>query len=493
MTIRQRAELFRLKPDAGYSVARIGLFIAVALLTLVMIWQAQFGENQLNLLARGYLLAKTGQLIPYGNPMTGGGHVPGTVTSLIIGLPLMVWFDYHAPEVALWALHLIGYLVIDAVLQNILTRRGRFFFFLFYWITPWHIYYSVQLCNPSYLYFFSAVLFWTVYQQRQRSDFWFSAIHMIALVGAAELHGSALIYIIHSALLWYWGYVRVSYRGILFGGLIMLLTLIPWLRTIIEDPHLLPASAPGHYIGYGLVHVAPVLRGLLYIVKLPTFFAFSKVYRFDFRALGLQSIDSAICFLLHSITWILGIGSLIFSALAMYWFYRPTSQGAVFGNPTNQRTDVQWLRGVVVLGHLASAAAFSLSPTGINYWDVIGVHYLAALPVALYADQCNWVLMFRIIIVRWFALAYIPLGLLVCIGVGFGSPMYRLGGRSSVTLPLRNSDSMFTDLSLLKDFNLKTYDDGRGWWPDVLPDKHPPLLGYQGWLGKPWEQPGWQE
>ena len=55
-----------------------------------MVIRSQVGGDQLNLLARGWLLAARGQFIPYGNPLSTGGKAPGGITSLLVGLPLSV-------------------------------------------------------------------------------------------------------------------------------------------------------------------------------------------------------------------------------------------------------------------------------------------------------------------------------------------------------------------------------------------------------------------
>ena len=58
--------------------------------------RGQVAGDQLNLLARGYLLVSVGDWIPYGNPMSTGGKSPGGVTSLLVGLPLFVWRHHRA-------------------------------------------------------------------------------------------------------------------------------------------------------------------------------------------------------------------------------------------------------------------------------------------------------------------------------------------------------------------------------------------------------------
>src|SRR5687767_1499913 len=68
--------------------AIVAIFAAGLLLGVLMLARAQAGGDQLNLLARGWLLAARGDLVPYGNPLSNQGNGPGPLTSLVVGLPL---------------------------------------------------------------------------------------------------------------------------------------------------------------------------------------------------------------------------------------------------------------------------------------------------------------------------------------------------------------------------------------------------------------------
>ena len=52
------------------------LFVAGLLIAILMLIRSQVGGDQLNLLARGWLLAAEGKWISYGNPMSTGGKAP---------------------------------------------------------------------------------------------------------------------------------------------------------------------------------------------------------------------------------------------------------------------------------------------------------------------------------------------------------------------------------------------------------------------------------
>lgn len=94
----------------------MGLLIAI-----VMLVRSQVGGDQLNLLARGWLLAAEGKWISYGNPMSTGGKAPGGITSLLVGLPLLLWQDHRAPSVVILLFHVLAYWILDGTLRRILS------------------------------------------------------------------------------------------------------------------------------------------------------------------------------------------------------------------------------------------------------------------------------------------------------------------------------------------------------------------------------------
>src|SRR5262249_10884516 len=157
----------------------------------VLFWTRQaIGGDQLNLLARGWLLAVEGRWIPYGNPMSTGGATPGGLTSLLVGLPLMVWRDYRAPSVVillshaaavLLLSHAAAFLLLDRALRPILSPRERLLFAVFYWLNPWRVFFSGYLWNPNYLYLFGAVHLATALRLRRRAGALDSFVHAACL------------------------------------------------------------------------------------------------------------------------------------------------------------------------------------------------------------------------------------------------------------------------------------------------------------------------
>src|SRR5436853_1133990 len=134
----------RLSPAAAARTLWIiwSLFVLGLALAILMLVRSQVGGDQLNLLARGWLLAEEGRFIPYGNPMSTGGKAPGGITTLLVGLPLLLWRDHRAPTVLVLLFHVAGYWLLDGALKRILSPWERVLLALLYWLNPWQLFFA---------------------------------------------------------------------------------------------------------------------------------------------------------------------------------------------------------------------------------------------------------------------------------------------------------------------------------------------------------------
>ena len=161
--------LLRLPPITDRAASRLTwiLFAAGLAISLGMVARSQVGGDQLNLLARGWLLAENGQWISYGNPMSTGGKAPGGVTSLFVGLPLLLWRDHRAASALVLLFHVAAYLILDGTLRRILSPFERVLLAMLYWLNPWQLYFAAFLWNPNYLFLFAAIHLWSALAQRR--------------------------------------------------------------------------------------------------------------------------------------------------------------------------------------------------------------------------------------------------------------------------------------------------------------------------------------
>ena len=131
---------------------RVGaLFAAGLALSLLLAFRSQAGGDQLNLLARGWLLLAHGEWIPYGNPSSSGGAVPGGVTALLVAGPLLVARHHRAAVFGVLLTQVVAFWLLDRWLRQAAGPRERLLFALFYWLNPWRLVLSGFLWNPGYL------------------------------------------------------------------------------------------------------------------------------------------------------------------------------------------------------------------------------------------------------------------------------------------------------------------------------------------------------
>ncbi|HXO21696.1 MAG TPA: 3-deoxy-D-manno-octulosonic acid transferase [Thermoanaerobaculia bacterium] len=438
------------------------LFAIGLLLSVLLFFRQQVGGDQLNLLARGWLLAAQGRFIPYGNPMSTGGANPGGLTSLLVGLPLLLWRDYRAPGLVVLAFHVLAFLILDRALARVLSARERVLFAVLYWLNPWRVYFSGFLWNPNFLFLFGAVHLATALAARRRASFWLSFLHFGSLMLAFQVHASFLLLVVASALLFLRGYFKVSWPGAVSGALVANVTLVPWIVATLRNPAI---SAPEHgFPGRGLVLVYPVLRGVLYLLRYASLSIAGKMGPFDFTmSLGVPA-DRWLRPLLFFAAEVIGPLTVLLPLGAWIWLRRRVRRR--MGRLPPEASDRAWLYGYLLWTLLAALIVLALSPTTFMYWQGFLLVHAAVLPSVLWLGALS-----RTRLAPWvsrFTWAYAALEALVVLGMAFASPYYRCGGREPLRLALRYDHEMLHDLGIVEACPMPLNDPG-GWWPDVLP------------------------
>jgi|CXWL01.1.fsa_nt_gi hypothetical protein len=418
--------------------------------------------DQLNLLARGWLLAARGHWVTFGNPMSGGGHEPGGLTSLLVGLPLMLWRDHRAPTLVVVLSQLVAYLLLDRTLRRVLAPHERVLLAVLYWWNPWRIYFSALLWNPDYLFLLGAVHLWTCLGQRHRPRFWLSLWHGAILVLAFQIHASFLLLVIPSALLWWRGYFQPHWLGGALGIALGSLPLVPWLLDLVGNPSLATAVASEGFLGRGLLYVFPLVRGLLYVLRYGSLHLADTLTRFDFSSLlgsdpWLGPGLTFVCRFVLPLTVVLPL-------LAHLRLWR--RQGRRWQPPRAPTTDRAWLRGYVRWSLAGAVVVFALAPTTIMYWQVLALFHVAVLPLVFWAGAL-WRSRHRATASRAIVAWSLATAVLV-VAIALASPPFRCGGRGDKRYPQAHVSPMFSELGIQTSCPWQLGQPG-GWWADVLP------------------------
>jgi hypothetical protein len=442
------------------------LFVLAGLfLSAWMVTRAQLGGDQLNLLARGWLWAAEGQLVPYGNPLSSGGNGPGAATTVLVGAPLFLWMDPRASVALIWLTHLAAFLLLDRALRPHLSDAERIAFVAVYWLNPWQLESSAYLWNPNYLFLFGAIHLVTALGSRERASFALSLTHVLALGLAFQLHPGTLLAAVLSLLLWLRGYVRVHWGAVAIGAAATLAALAPWLLAVRAHPEIVEAGTGFPF--RGLIYLFPILKGLLYLVRYGSLALGRQSLTLDFSEVFGPEVDA---WLTPVSSWALlaaGGVTLLTALAALIVFLRGRQPLARWEPSSAANSGRNWLEGYTALGFVAAAVVLAAAPTTPQWWQAIILFHVAVLPVVFAVGRLAAA--GRAALARRTTYGFAALALAANGAIAVGAPTFRCEGRGQLTFPLRSHSRMFDDLKIQQRCPWPL-DVPHTWWPDVLPE-----------------------
>jgi hypothetical protein len=396
--------------------------------SVLMACRSQVGGDQLQLVARGWLLAKRGIVVPYGNPTSNGGFSAGSLTSIVAGVPMMVWPHHRAPVALIIITHVVAFLLLDRTFRRILNPSERLLFAVFYWLNPWRIYLSGFLWNPNYLFVFGALHAWTSWKQKDRPSFWLSFLHVGGIAMAFQLHPSFLLLVVPSAFLALRRYVRFNFLGVAAGVVAGALALIPFAIAANADPSILPTGEgfPGRALIYG-----SIFRGAGYWIRYGSLMVSEKFVRVPW--------DIA-----ETLFRVVGIASVIASLAANWWFWRrPKGRFAPYRSEDGDRA---WLSGYGRWCFAGGLIVYALAPTSPMPWQGVLLFHAAVLPMVFW---CGSYLTRFPGAVRGGTILFAVFSLMMMATVAAGGPRFRCAPEPDGSVyPLIRDHAMFHDLGV---------------------------------------------
>lgn len=366
------------------------LFAACIFAGLLLSWL--FSDHQLltgdqtQMLYKGYLGAYEGVWLSYGNAASAVGNVPGSLSAWLIGGPLLLWDSPYAPMVLLLAMRLVGFLLFDAVIRQVFDDRVRLLFLVLCWLNPWFQYESL-LYNPSYLFLFSAMHCWSAWHMRERASFWHMIVHLLAIGMAMQLHYSWPLLAVMSTYLFWRRILKVSWSGVVVATLLIGASLIPYAMEVMSNSHItqnVDPEARQRYIGWGLVHVYPVLKSVLYWLRYGSWLFASKLVndtQFIWLA-GHEYLQMAAVWLWRVVIYGVGSATVLLAAKANWQLWRELKPRLLRSDRTPLGGE-SWLGLYALAAVLAVLVSAALSPIIFNYWHLMLIFPYALFPILL--------------------------------------------------------------------------------------------------------------
>jgi hypothetical protein len=397
-------------------IAVIIIGLALQILLYARSW---IRGDQLILFALGQDFVNTGQLEPVAKKMSGGGSIPGCLLQLLVAIPLKIWPYFKSPYLMVGLIHIAALMVLFFTLKEARGLRFTALFLAVYWLSPWRLYHSGFLWEPSFLVLPGALHLWACWKLKDRSYLFPSAVLVAILLLAGQIHGSFFILVMLSILLFFRKLIHIDWRGALLGAIVGILPLLPLVSALLSGQPL-PVLPQKNFIGYGLLRIHPILKAILYWFRVGSldigqrlrailFLQPEWVHGYPARwALfaGLQ--------VLH----VLSLLSVFLSIIATVWYFRRDGKKALSKNPA-----AMWIRSYAINCFVALGAAAALSPVTMQGWYMVILLHAACIPLTDWI-LTNWTAMKRW--ARWAIVLFIVLRIPITLVIGLGHGMYRM-------------------------------------------------------------------
>lgn len=370
----------------------IVLFLGLSVLYNV---NQNFSFDQVQMLLKGIHAALTGEFLPFGNEASTMGNLPGMLSSWVIGFPLQLYAHAWSPVIFQFLLRVVAILLFINALCQLFERKivliGTFLLAL----SPW-VLYQTMLYNPAYLLFGSTLTLNTLVRLRNDSSnrrahsalncgrglefnlgrFINSLLLVLAIGFCLQLHFSWPVLAAMVGIMWLRRDIKISYVGVLVGMALVGWSLVPYVQEIMVNPSLLTNPEPyaqERYLGYGIVHVYPVLKGLLY------WFRFGSLLVTEKAIVPELTDDLSLWLVVLGYAWI-GIAYLVGGLSVLYAAYSNYFVISRF-HVSNSSDRLRFVRGMSISAILAVLLAAGASPVVLNFWQIAVIIPFALLPV----------------------------------------------------------------------------------------------------------------
>ena len=347
-------------------------------------------NDQTQMIDKGYAAAHQGLWSSHGNVASSVGNVPGYLSTAVIALPLMLWDSPWSPMGFIILLHVLAFILMDSIVKEQFDQRIRLLFLVLFWLNPWFLFEN-RFYNPSFLFLFAALHFWSAYHMREKRSFIYTFLHLLSIGMSMQLHYSWPILAVISSYLFYRGIIKVHWLGFITAAAVIIISLIPYLQEYLNNDAIKARpdkAGDERYIGWGGVHVYPVLKAFIYWFRYASFLFTNKLVlgaSFDWIS-SVEFIQKTVMYLYRVIFFSAGSVSLWFVWKANRYTWTLVKP-YILRRSGDDITAKQWILLYLFGVLLAIFISASLSPIVFVHWHLLLTFIFALLPLLFYAQQ----------------------------------------------------------------------------------------------------------
>jgi hypothetical protein len=343
----------------------VGIFLSVLMFKTLMIH-----SDNTQLMSKVMQIKTTGTWVHHGNAATKMGSLPGSFLTFVTAVPMMIWFSPYAACAVILLCHLLAYFFFRNLGYKINPDFNPLLLVIFFWLNPWRVEQS-ELYNPGYLFLFSGLHMWSLYQMREERSFWGSFWLAMCLGFCFQVHFSVLILGISFAYLFFTKKIKVNYAGIGLGLVLVAASLIPWYLQLHEQQQEALKTTSDTFLGKNFVLVYPVIKALVYFFRMGSVYFGRHIFsEINFDWITISWLKITVGYLFHGLKWVLALASLV---LSFRFFY---SHFQSYKKTFSERPFVDHYLISLFIGVFGAA---SLSPVEFNHW-----HFVLCMPAIVF-------------------------------------------------------------------------------------------------------------
>lgn len=425
-------------------------------LSIVMALRSQVQADQVNQLRFGWLWIAQGIFVPHGMPTSAGGFSPGGLITLVTAAPLALWWDFRAVALSIVFVNLGAFLVLEHSVRPALGVRGRWLLLLLLWLCPWRMAFSSFIWAPNYALPMGMLHLATAVYMRRKPVAWATFAHVLLIGLGAQLHSAAALLALLSIFLFVSRLIRVHWGAFATATVVTLVSLVPWIKTIANDPSLMPVGAGFPFRGLALVF--PMIRGLGYSLRMATTSLPSRLTAFDFTPTFGADVDAWLAPLMLIVTGAAHLSTLV-AIWAIVRLFRKARQRRPWTAQPDESLRV-WIKAYLAVACCTALLSFAAAPTTIMYWQTQVLMATMALAVVMPLEaalRCRR----RTAVVKLMAIWAVTTVVMVA-AISTAAPMFRQGGRKAAVAIL-TADEPLVDEFGLRDHCTVTIDPDHDW------------------------------